>query len=180
MAEEGRQESPASQDDPAEPVLVPGRKFRWSWVWLVPLLALAVALSLLASVWVRTGPTITISFPTAAGLAVGQTKLRYRDVEVGVVKDIRVAEDRQQVLVDVQLKRDGAQYITQKGSKFWIVRPQVSLAGVSGLNTLISGEYLSVDAPTRVEGSAVYQFQGLENPPEVLNGQGDPFRAASR
>jgi len=171
MAEEDREESATMAGEPAAPVLVPGRRLRWSWVWLVPLLALAVALSLLASVWVRTGPTITISFPTAAGLAVGQTKLRYRDVEVGVVKDIRVAEDRRQVLVDVQLKRDGAQYITQRDSKFWIVRPQVSLAGVSGLNTLISGEYLSVDAPTRVAGSAVYQFQGLENPPEVLNGQ---------
>jgi paraquat-inducible protein B len=52
------------------------------------------------------------------------------------------------------------------------VRPQVSLAGVSGLNTLISGEYLSVDAPTRVEGPPVYEFQGLENQPEVLSGQG--------
>ena len=172
MSEEGQQEPiEPSGAEVAAPVLVSGRKLHWSWVWLVPLLALGVALSLLASVWVQTGPVITISFPTAAGLAVGQTKLRYRDVEVGEVKRIRVSEDRRQVQVEVQLKRDGAQYITQQGSKFWIVRPQVSLAGVSGLNTLISGEYLSVDAPSQVQGKAVYAFQGLENPPEVLNGQ---------
>jgi paraquat-inducible protein B len=171
MTEEDRQAPIPPSDEPSPPVLVSGRGLHWSWVWLVPLLALAVGLSLLASVWVRTGPVITISFPTAAGLAVGQTKLRYRDVEVGEVKDIRVAKDRQRVLVDVQLKRAGAQYITQKDSKFWIVRPQVSLAGISGLNTLLSGEYLSVDAPARIQGAPVYRFQGLENPPEVLNGQ---------
>ncbi|HEX7387110.1 MAG TPA: MlaD family protein [Castellaniella sp.] len=169
MTEEGQPIE--SFPEPAIPVLVSRRRWHWSWVWLVPLLALAVALSLLASVWVRTGPTITINFPTAAGLAVGQTKLRYRDVEVGEVKHIRVSDDRRQVQVEVQLRRSGAQYITQKGSKFWIVRPQVSLAGISGLNTLISGEYLSVDAPTRIEGSPTYSFQGLEYPPEVLNGQ---------
>lgn len=172
MTEEERPQAPDEELAAAPmPILIPGRGLHWSWVWLVPLLALAVGISLVASVWVRTGPVITISFPTAAGLAVDQTKLRYRDVQVGEVKDIRVAPDRQRVLVDVQLRRDGADYITQKDSKFWVVRPQVSLAGVSGLSTLISGEYLSVDAPTRLQGDPVYEFQGLENPPEVLIGQ---------
>ncbi len=69
--------------DAAEPVIRPGRSLRWSWVWLVPLLALAVGLSLLASAWVRNGPVITISFLSAAGVEAGQTKLRYRDVVVG-------------------------------------------------------------------------------------------------
>lgn len=157
---------------PPVPVLRPGRGLYWSWVWLVPLLALAIGISLLTSVWVRTGPVVTISLASAAGLEVGQTKLRYRDVVVGEVKDIRVAPDRKKVLVDVQLRRTGSQYITQKGAKFWVVRPQVSLAGVSGLNTLISGEYLSVDAPVTLSGDPpVYEFQGLENPPEVLSGQ---------
>lgn len=157
---------------PAAPVVVRSRGLHWSWVWLVPLLALAIGVSLLTSVWVRTGPVVSISFDSAAGLEVGQTKLRYRDVVVGEVKDIRVAPDRKRVLVDVQLRRSGARYITQKGAKFWVVRPQVSLGGVSGLNTLISGEYLSVDAPvTLSDDPPVYEFQGLENPPEVLSGQ---------
>ncbi|HET8596550.1 MAG TPA: MlaD family protein [Castellaniella sp.] len=156
----------------AEPDIRPGRALHWSWVWLVPLLALAVAGSLLASVWVRTGPVITISFQSAAGIEAGQTKLRYRDVVVGEVKKVRVAPDRQHVLVDVQLGREGASYITQKDAKFWIVRPRVSLAGVSGLDTLFSGVYLSVDAPiTPPEGEPVHDFEGLANPPEVLSGQ---------
>src|SRR5690606_485300 len=64
--------------DVVTPVIRPGRTLRWSWVWLVPLLALAVGVSLLASVWVRSGPVITISFLSAAGVEAGQTKLRYR------------------------------------------------------------------------------------------------------
>ncbi|GAA0218495.1 MlaD family protein [Castellaniella daejeonensis] len=159
-------------DNPAEPVIRPGRALHWSWVWLVPLLALAVGLSLLASVWVRNGPVITISFLSAAGVEAGQTKLRYRDVVVGEVSDVRVAGDRKHVLVDVQLRREGSEYITQKDSKFWIVRPQVSLAGVSGLDTLLSGVYIDVDAPTvRPKGDPVRTFEGLRNPPEVLSGQ---------
>ena len=156
----------------AAPVIRPGRSLRWSWVWLVPLLAVAVGLSLLASVWVRNGPVITISFLSAAGVEAGQTRLRYRDVVVGDVSDVRVAGDRQHVLVDVQLRREGSEYITQKDSKFWIVRPQVSLAGVSGLDTLLSGVYIDVDAPTtRPKGDPVREFEGLVNPPEVLSGQ---------
>lgn len=161
-----------SSGEAAEPVIRPGRSLRWSWVWLVPLLALAVGLSLLASAWVRNGPVITISFLSAAGVEAGQTKLRYRDVVVGDVSDVRVAGDRQHVLVDVQLRREGSEYITQKDSKFWIVRPQVSLAGVSGLDTLLSGVYIDVDAPiTRPKGDQVRTFEGLSNPPEVLSGQ---------
>ncbi|MDY0310302.1 MAG: MlaD family protein, partial [Castellaniella sp.] len=158
--------------DAQAPVIRPGRSLRWSWVWLVPLLALAVGLSLLGSAWVRNGPVITISFLSAAGVEAGQTKLRYRDVVVGEVSDVRVAQDRQHVLVDVQLRREGSEYITQEASKFWIVRPQVSLAGVSGLDTLLSGVYIAVDAPTtRLKGNPVHTFKGLLNPPEVLSGQ---------
>jgi paraquat-inducible protein B len=166
------QETGTTDDQDSTPVIRSGRALHWSWVWLVPLLALLVGISLLASVWVRTGPVITISFPTAAGIEAGQTKLRYRDVVVGEVKSVRVASDREHVLVDVQLVRDGAPYITQKDAKFWIVRPRVSLAGVSGLDTLLSGVYLSVDAPiTEPEGESVTSFKGLVNPPEVLSGQ---------
>ncbi|MGB6009232.1 intermembrane transport protein PqiB [Castellaniella sp.] len=181
-AEDTPQQMADGPQAPENPVIRPGRSLRWSWVWLVPLLALAVALSLLASVWVRTGPVITISFASAAGIEAGQTKLRYRDVVVGEVKDVRVAKDRQHVLVDVQLVREGASYITQKDAKFWIVRPRVSLGGVSGLDTLLSGVYLSVDAPIgSPKGDAVTSFEGLANPPEILSGQvGTRFRLVTR
>lgn len=157
---------------PAIPDIRPGRSLHWSWVWLVPLLAVAVALSLLASVWVRNGPVITINFPTSAGIEAGQTKLRYLDVVVGEVKAVHVDPDREHVQVDVQLVREGANYITQEGAKFWVVSPRVTMAGISGLDTLLSGVYLSVDAPaTEPKGKPVTHFQGLLNPPEIRSGQ---------
>ncbi|MFA5664630.1 intermembrane transport protein PqiB [Castellaniella sp.] len=159
-------------DEVQTPRMRPGRTIHWSWVWLVPLLALAVGLSLLASVWVRSGPVITISFSSAAGIEAGQTKLRYRNVVVGEVSAVRVAPDREHVLVDVQLQREGAEYITQKDAKFWVVEPRVSISGVTGLDTLISGVYLSVDAPLALSDSApVHHFTGLKYPPEVISGQ---------
>ncbi|WP_322994752.1 intermembrane transport protein PqiB [Castellaniella sp.] len=164
--------TPNPPQTPVAPEVRPGRSLRWSWVWLVPLLALVVALSLLASVWVRNGPVITITFPEAAGIEAGQTKLRYRNVVVGVVKTVRVDRDREHVQVDVQLDREGSNYITQEEAKFWIVSPRVSMAGVSGLDTLLSGVYLSVDAPvTLPKGEVATHFIGLLNPPEVLSGQ---------
>ncbi len=166
------EQSPISNQDTPEPIIKPARNFHWSWVWLVPLLALLVGLSLLASVWVQSGPVITISLESAAGIEAGQTKLRYRNVVVGEVAAVKVANDRQHVLVDVQLQRDGAKFITQPESKFWVVEPRFSISGVSGLDTIISGVYISVDAPLHLEDkSPVFKFEGLANPPEVLSGQ---------
>lgn len=155
----------------AEPQIKPGRSLYRSWVWIVPLLALIVAISLVISVWAKTGPVITISFNSVSGIDIGQTKLRYKDVVVGEVINIHVSEDRRDVQVDVQLKREGSKFITQKDSKFWIVRPQVSMAGVSGLETLLSGAYISVDAPDTLGDESTYNFIGLENPPEIIYGQ---------
>ncbi len=154
------------------PVVNVGKGVRWSWIWLVPLLAVLMGVSLLVTHWLRTGPVITVSFQSAEGLAAGQTKLRYRDVVVGQVSAVRVAEDREHVQVDIQLEQEGSEYITQKDSRFWVVRPQLSLTGVSGLGTLMSGVYISVDAPTKVDASArSYRFAGLEKPPEVTSGR---------
>src|SRR5690606_42134915 len=111
--------------------------FRWSWIWLVPLLAVLMGVSLLVTYWLRTGPVITVSFESADGLAVGQTKLRYKDVIVGQVSALRVADDRRRVLVDIQLDQAGSEYITQEDSRSWVERPQFSLTGVSGLGELI-------------------------------------------
>lgn len=159
-------------DTPKEPEIRQGRSLTKSWVWIVPILALLVAASLLLSVWIKSGPVITISFDSVSGIEVGQTKLRYRDVIIGEVSDIRVDTDRSHVLVDVQLKREGSEYITQDSSKFWVVRPEISMAGVSGLETIISGAYISVDAANTIgKDKATYKFKGLNNPPSILNGE---------
>lgn len=163
----------AGISQPATPTLKPRRPTRISWIWLVPLVAVLVGLSLLVRDWLSAGPVVTISFESAEGLEVGQTKVRYKDVVVGLVKDIRIADDRSSVLVKAQLSRDGARYYTQESARYWVVRPRLGLSGVSGLGTLLSGAYISVDAPNNLDSDekTVTFFKGLETPPEVTTGQ---------
>lgn len=145
------------------------RRRRISWVWLVPLVAALIGLSLLVRGWLETGPTVTIRFDSAEGLEVGQTKVRYKDVVIGHVTNIGVSPNRDGVLVKAELDRNGAKYFTREGTYFWVVRPRFSLTGISGLSTILSGPYISVDPPAgEPDGSApVYEFVGLEKPPEV-------------
>lgn len=161
-----------------EPEVVQREKGRISWIWLVPLVALLAGASLLVRDWLQTGPEVTVSFESAEGLEVGQTKLRYRDVAVGAVSDIRVSPDRSRVLVKIQLDREGSEHITRPETRFWVVRPRLGVSGVSGLGTLLSGPYISVDIPRADDSAsadAVYEFEGLEKPPEVVS-----TRAGSR
>ncbi|MFW7341181.1 MlaD family protein [Pollutimonas sp. H1-120] len=155
-----------------QPDVRPRREGRISWIWLVPLVAALVGASLLVRNWMHTGPTITISFESAEGLEVGQTKIRYKDVVIGAVSGIKVSSDRSKVLVSADLNREGSEYITQKGSRFWVVRPRLGISGVSGLGTLLSGAYISVDAAESNNGDdPVYEFEGLEKPPEITSGR---------
>ncbi|RTZ48262.1 MCE family protein [Candidimonas sp. SYP-B2681] len=167
-----RPAAPESTAGLRQPEVKPRRETRFSWIWLVPLVAAIVGASLLVRNWMHTGPTITISFESADGLEVGQTKVRYKDVVIGLVTDIRVASDRSRVLVDAELNREGATYVTQEGARFWVVRPRLGISGVSGLGTLLSGAYISVDAAESKNGDEpVYEFTGLEKPPEITSGR---------
>ncbi|NLC35511.1 MAG: MCE family protein, partial [Alcaligenaceae bacterium] len=130
------------------PEVRPRKTPRISWIWVVPLLAVIVGASLMARDWMAAGPTITISFESAEGIEVGQTRVRYKDVAIGMVTDVRVDHDNGRVLVKAQLNRDGAKYITQPESRFWVVRPRLAISGVSGLGTLLSGVYIAVDTPS--------------------------------
>jgi paraquat-inducible protein B len=152
-----------------EPTVHPRKERRFSWIWLVPLVALLTGLGLLARDWMNTGPTITISFASADGIEVGQTRVRHKDVAIGVVTNVKVDYTSNRVLVTAQLHREGADYITQSESRFWVVRPRLAISGVSGLGTLLSGVYIAVDPPpaSTVFEKTVYRFQGLEQPPEI-------------
>src|SRR3546814_15256929 len=87
------------QDVALKPNIRPRREGGISWIWLVPLLAALLGASLLVRDWMHTGPTITVSFDSAEGLAVGQTKKRYKDVTIGGVCGIKWSPARVKVFV---------------------------------------------------------------------------------
>src|SRR3546814_18186351 len=111
------------QDVALKPNIRPRREGGISWIWLVPLLAALLGASLLVRDWMPTGPTITVSFDSAEGLEVGQTKIRYKDVTIGVVSGITVSPDRSKVLVSAQLNRAGSAALLTQGRLLWVVRP---------------------------------------------------------
>src|SRR5690554_4652062 len=127
------------------PEVRPRKEQRFSWIWLIPILAVIVGGGLLARDWMAAGPTITISFDSAEGIEGGQTRVRYNDVVVGTVTDVKVDHVQGKVLVSAQLKREGAEYITQADSRFWVVSPRLGVSGVTGLGTLLSGVHIAVD-----------------------------------
>jgi len=113
------------------------------------------------------GPTITISFRDAGGLAAGKTKLKYRDVDVGEVRSIGFSPDRGTVVITAELIREAASW-TVDDTRFWVVRPRVAAGEVSGLETLLSGPYIGLDV-----GRSTHQrrdFKGLDAIPIVTGG----------
>lgn len=138
-------------------------------VWIVPIVAACIALFLLYQSWRDQGPVVSISFEQAEGIESGRTSIRYKDVVVGSVENVRVSQDLSRVIVTAELAREFSQYLSSD-TKFWIVSPKVSLAGVSGLGTLFSGVYIEMDVgDTTTQKPARANFKGLEEPPRILS-----------
>jgi paraquat-inducible protein B len=158
-------DEPSADAVPPPAVRTP-RRWAPNLVWLVPLVAVIAAALLVVRSYLAAGPTITITFKTAEGLDAGKTEVKYRDVVVGRVTAINLSEDRDHVVVKVDLTAD-ASGLAVEGSKFWIARPRVDMAGVSGLGTLISGAYVGVDGGDSTVSRK--KFEGLEVPPAVTS-----------
>ena len=152
----------------AEPVVGKKNPARLSLVWIVPILAVIIGASLLINTLMQAGPHIVIEFRTAEGLEPGKTEVRYKEVVVGRVETVSLSDDRRRVQVGVRLDRSVSKMAVED-TLFWVVRPRIGTAGVSGLNTLLSGAYIGVDAGTST--TTRKRFTGLEAPPFVLRGE---------
>ena len=142
------------------------KAMRFSPVWIVPMVAVMIGAWLVYSHIAEQGPMITLQFETAEGLEAGKTKIRYRDVDVGLVEEVRFSEDLKNVLVVAELAPEMRRFISHN-SHFWVIRPRVGLSGVSGLGTLISGAYIQMDPGP--PGNKATSFIGLEEPPAITS-----------
>lgn len=145
----------------AEP-LVEGRR-RFPVIWLVPLVALAAAVFLFVTTLEKQGPNIAITFENAEGLEAGKTKVKYKNVDIGLVDRVRLMPDLSGVVVTASMQKDVAEHLRGE-TRFWIVKPRLSAGGVSGLGTLVSGAYIEMDPGP---GEPARAFTGLEVPPVV-------------
>jgi paraquat-inducible protein B len=140
------------------------KRTRLSFVWIFPLVAAA------AGAWVAVnkirseGPRITIVFRSAEGLEASKTKIRYNGVDVGTVTAFRLTDDHRRVIATAKMAPRTEGFLL-KDTKFWVVRPQISGATVTGLGTLISGAYLGMEIGQAPEPER--NFIALETPPVV-------------
>lgn len=155
---------PPELSDIPDAVSEPKRRFSVQLVWIIPILAALVGLSLGVKAFINRGETITITFKTGEGMEVGKTKIKYKDVQIGEVKGLAIAKDRSHVVVTAELTKD-ARGLLVKDTRFWVVRARISGGSVSGLGTLIGGSYIGVDAGTSTESRD--EFVGIETPPVV-------------
>jgi paraquat-inducible protein B len=133
-----------------------------SKIWIIPIVTLFIALWMVYYQWSNQGPLITIEFSTATGLEAGKTKIKTLDVDIGVVKKIELTKDLSGVIVTARMNVNVTSLLHQD-SQFWIVSPRVSLSGVSGLGTILSGPYINMAAG--VAGQTTDNFLALPGPP---------------
>lgn len=136
---------------------------RLSLVWLIPFAALAAALVLAWQSYSNLGPQISIEFENGAGIAKDETVLKFRDISVGVVEDVRFSDNLATVIATVRLDKEVAPFV-DRGASFWVVRPEVSLQGVSGLDTVLSGVFIEGAWDDEI-GEPETVFRGLEEAP---------------
>ncbi len=131
------------------------------WLWLVPFGALALCAWFVYRDYIATGPVISIYFQDASGLEENNTQIRLLGATVGQVKKLGLTKDSNRVEVKARLAGSAAQ-LAKAGTTFWIVRPEFKVGAISGLRTIISGEYIAVRPGN---GARTNVFVGAESEP---------------
>ena len=156
------------RETPIPPVpnsrVVSRNRTRLSLVWFIPILAALVGVWVAVTRMLSEGPKITITFKSAEGLEAGKTKIRYNGVEIGTVTTIRLSDDHEHVITTAQMAPKTEGFLA-KDTKFWVVRPRISGANVTGLGTLISGAYIGLEIGQSNEHT--HDFVALETQPVV-------------
>jgi len=140
-------------------------------IWLIPLISLIVGGWLIYKYYSSLGPLITIYFKNSGGLEPKRSVVKFRDVAVGKVEDVEILKKSEGVKVYVRMNKDMKPFLNNT-TKFWIVKPQIGLGEVKGLDALLSGPYIQMYAMPK--GFTKEEFKGLNEPPidsAILNGK---------
>lgn len=170
MSDQGPQSQ--NQGLPGEMTVEPARRslFRnLSPIWLVPVAAVGLVGYFGWQSYSSRGTLVEISFQNAAGIVPGATTVRLRDVVIGSVERVDFTSDLQSVVVSARLTQGLAEQLPED-AQFWVVRPEVSTRGISGLDTVLSGSYIAA-AWEPSPGAAADSFVGLEEAPAIVPGE---------
>ena len=165
-------ESPGQIDEQSAaifPAAVAAKQSKWrlQLVWVVPIVALLIAGWLVVQSVMKNGPTITIRFSTGEGIEAGKTKIKFKNVDVGVIKSVELSDDHKTVIASADMSRNASSMLVDD-TRFWVVRPRISGGTVSGIGTLLSGSHIGMDIGTAQKARS--DFVGLESPPVLASG----------
>lgn len=139
---------------------------RISPFWLLPFIALCIGAVLFFQIVQEQGISIRITFSSGDGIVAGKTQIRYQGLQIGVVKKVNFTNDLQKVDVVANIYPE-AKSVLRKNTKFWLVKPSASLAGISGLDALVSGNYITLQPG---DGDSEHKFVAeTEGPIAQLN-----------
>jgi paraquat-inducible protein B len=156
------------REAPPQATVVPRRHGRISVIWIIPIFAALVAIGIAVQRIMSEGPTITIVFQNAEGIEAGKTLIKYKDVNIGQVSAVTLSDDYTRVTVTAKIAKHAAGLMV-KDARFWVVAPRIGLSGVSGLGTLLSGNYIGFEAGK--SGESYRDFTALEVAPVVPSQQ---------
>ncbi len=151
---------------------LPRSRTRLSLVWFIPIVAALVGVWVAVTRIMGEGPVVTLVFQSAEGLEAGKTKVHYNGVDIGTVTAIRLSQDHQRVIITIQMAPRTEAFLVED-TRFWVVRPRISGANVTGLGTLISGAYIGMEIGSSKQGRR--HFEGLETQPVITGGEAGRF-----
>ncbi len=141
-----------------------------SYMWLVALLCLVVAIGVVWWSMPETGIDVVIHFPEGHGLKT-EDAVRFRGIDVGIVEEVKLNRELSGVDVHVNLL-PFAEPLAREGTRFWVVRPELSVGGISGLETAVGSKYIGL-IPGDPNGEWKTVFEGLPTaPPDALENEG--------
>ncbi len=152
--------NPVSEEQYAIPKVITKKGF--SPVWILPIVALLIGLGLIVKSYLNAGIIVTLQVPTADGIAIGKTRVLFKGIAAGVVKERDITDDLQHVILSIEMDKRTEPFLNQK-TQFWIVEPRISLSGISGLDTILGGRYIAISAEKGSKSKR--KFIALNTPP---------------
>ncbi|WP_411959626.1 MlaD family protein [Pseudomonas sp. s4] len=141
----------------------------WSAIWILPVIALAIGGWLAWQAYRDAGIDIQVRFLSGEGIVANKTEVIYKGMSVGKVKALVLdnAQGDAGVIATIEIKQEAAPHLTT-GTRFWLVKPNVSLAGITGLETLVSGNYIAVSPG---DGEKATHFNALADAPPLSDSE---------
>ena len=132
--------------------------------WLLPVVALLIAGWLVYKNVVEGDLEVTIHFNSASGLIEGKTEIKYQGMTMGIIDSYHLDQsDMSGVTAIARIQRQAASLLTDKSS-LWLVKPEINISGVTGLDTLVSGNYIEY---LYRPGESVRTFYALDTAPVI-------------